>query len=202
MIMLINRATQKVEETPLDNVYHFRTEDDVRRLVHFMFRGNELSRKPFYTSGRGVLIQYGEEYIFNSFMYVQFIYNKLSGLRVREQILMVTKDELDSRNFINQIIALADRFSDYYFYQGFQCIYSIFEQEDRYSIVYAINSVSYQDGHKYSHNDHAIADRDQCATEAALMEIKGENGEKEFDYCTLEYCPLYITPQGSYSIHQ
>lgn len=195
MIRVINRSTQRTGNEPSENIYYFRTEDDIRRFIGFICYGNaDKWGSPVYVGARGLSVDSVDE-IVQEILRTQYLYNKLTGLRVREQIVEVSKDVLDASDICYQIIRLAFIYSSYYFYQGFQSIYAIFDGVDRYNIVYAINSVSFQDGHKFTHNSYDIDLRDQNAARAALQMVRNNRQDIDiFDFETLEYCPYYYSP--------
>ncbi len=198
MIELINRSTQKNENSYAGKTLYFRSEDDMRRLVNFVVYGNIGFGSPIFVSGRGVCLYDGGK-IYQSFIYIQNLYNKTSGMRIREQILLVSKDELHVELEFGEIIKIADVFSGYYFYKGFQCVYAVFDNGYEFSIVYAINTVSFRDGHKYSRNNYYVYEQEQNAANTAVNMVTGKPMKQSFTFGELEYYPEYFPVAVTYN---
>lgn len=186
MIEVSRRSTKTLKTDGLH--LHYREEQDIYNLVHYVIYGNN-GKAPIYVNGKGITVypQLSAQQIAEEMLKIQQLYHKCRGLRIRHEFVTITKDEFpDKRCCTTQIRQIADRFGDYYFYSGFQCVYSVFEELDRYVIRYAINTVSPMDGAKYSYNEYDIWEREQCCIECIVGQVTGKPG-REFDFRELEY---------------
>ncbi|HJA70000.1 MAG TPA: hypothetical protein IAA07_00280 [Candidatus Lachnoclostridium stercoravium] len=183
----INRiSTKAVRKDGLQ--LHYRQEEDIYRLVHYIVNGN-MWEAPIYVWGKGITLypHIFAEQIAAEMLYIQQIYQKCRGLRIRHEFAYITKDEFPDQNQRRlQICQIADWYGDYYFYSGFQCVYGVFESVDRYIIRYAINTVSPMDGAKYMYNENEILAMEQSCLEYVVGEVTGRK-KRWFDFRRLEY---------------
>jgi hypothetical protein len=85
-------------------------------------------------------------------LYVQDIYGKTSGIRLRGLILRIDKNELSAESIYDQIEEIAYQYCWYIGNKGFQVLYRIFEETSMFEIWYIINSTSYQNGYKFAYD--------------------------------------------------
>ena len=188
MIEINRRSTKAVREDGLQ--LHYRQEEDIYRLVHYVVNGN-MQEVPIYVSGKGVALypHIFAEQIAAEMLYIQQIYQKCKGLRIRHEFAYITKDEFPDQSQRGlQICQIADWYGNYYFYSGFQCVYGVFESIDRYIIRYAVNTVSPINGAKYMYNEREVRAREQRCLEFVVGRVTG-TGKGNFDFRELEYYP-------------
>lgn len=169
--------------------YNLRTDEDIYRIVHYCLAGNT-NEHPLYSNARVFRCSSKDPVrISEEIIWLQTLYNKLSGIRIRVLILDVPKNDLDRLYGHIQIVNMADRFSGYFFYSGFQCVYGVFDYGDHYTIKYAINPVSFVDGSKFIQNDTYILDEEyRCALTVYCEVIETTpDSASVFDFDSLEY---------------
>lgn len=167
--------------------YNFRDEDDIRRFVYYTLKGNA-ARHPIYAGSRGFRhTVYDPSGIADEIIYIQSLYNKESGLRIRGLILTISKKELFPEVAPQQVSIIAERFSDYIFLSGFQTTYGVFDQGECYEIYYAINTVSYVNGVKFHQNHTDILADEQLCAETVVADVTGRAIDVRFDFDSLEY---------------
>lgn len=174
--------------------YRFRSVDEIRRAV---YEATERRRgqKPIHTGNRAISrLNPTTKEVASCMEHQQELYRKTSGIRVREEMLSVTMDELESGREKEQIGKIADSFSDYYFYKGFQSAYGVYEfnDDDRgkgYDILYAINTVNFMDGSKYRRNANGYLEEVNRAAKTVAAQVKGQDMPENdfFDIRSLEY---------------
>lgn len=167
--------------------YNFRDEDEIRRFVYYTLQGNPVGH-PIYAGCRGFRHRvYDPSGIADEIIYIQSLYNKLSGLRIRGLILTISKEELFIAIAPLQISIIAERFSDYIFLSGFQTAYGVFDRGECYEIFYAINTVSYVNGAKFHQNHTDILADEQLCAETVVADVTGKALDVRFDFESLEY---------------
>ena len=185
MIVVSPFSTQRNRNGTID--YNLRDESDIRQYVHFVLKGNK-TRRPLYSTARGFrAYPSNSNDIVNEILTIQQLYNKLSGLRVRGLVIAVSKDELSAPFESQQIIRIADRFSDCIFLNGFQTSYGIFDMGACYEIYYAINTVSFVNGMKFHQNNTDILAMQQLCAETVVAEVTGRFLQQPFNFDSLEY---------------
>ena len=176
--------------------YRFRNENEVQQAVNEAMISRKL-QKPIHTGARGCEgIDPTPTAVTDSMLQQQELFNKTSGIRIREEIVSISEDELHTAvNEKKQIADIADQFSDFYFYQGFQNVYGVYPYKDErgcgYDILYTINAVSYQNGAKYRRNAFEYQDESEKALKTVISSVTGKTiSDKEyFDMTQLEYYP-------------
>lgn len=71
----------------------------------------------------------------------------------RHESLHMTFDETMDRTGQNRALEIFFQFALFYYYNGFQTIYCVHQTQEGFHAHYAINTVSFCDGHKYHGND-------------------------------------------------
>lgn len=173
--------------------YRFRDESEIRQAVNEAISSRK-GQKPIHTGIRGIpsLIPDVDDAV-DSMSRQQYLYNKTSGIRIREEMLSVSDDELDACFGEEMIKDIADRFSGYYYYKGFQNSYGVYRYDDDrgkgYDVLYTINSVSFRDGSKYVRNSYEYEEELLRAAKTVVSEVtKAQIPEDDFfDMATLEY---------------
>jgi len=178
----------------IGTTYRFRKESEVEQAVKeaVVSRGN---KKPIYTGVRGIpVLNPTPKDISENMLHQQFLHNKTKGIRVREELMTITADEIPEDDKEKTIAKIADRFSDFYFDKGFQTAYGIYpffseERGEGYDILYAINAVSFRDGSKYIRNSDEYDEEVNKAARFVLTEITGQEISDEDKYVMqgLEY---------------
>ena len=187
MIEMNRRSTKAVNGNDL--VLYYRQEGDIYRLVHYVLHGDG-KNAPVYVGGKGVSLypQISDQQIAEEMLKIQILHQKCKGLRIRQEFAVITFDELHKgRRGLSQICKIADWYGDYYYYRGFQCVYGVFQEADRYVIRYAINTVSGIDGSKYTYNVNEIRDEEQRCLQWIVGSVIGRESGVEFDFRELEY---------------
>lgn len=184
MVNITNFSTQADE--PEGILYRLRNEEDIYNMISFIRFGSADRGRPLYFNYRGFIYAKTPNELAQEMLYYQKMYRKTAGVRIRGEFVVITKDELTDPSPRQQICMIADRFSDYFFYNGFQCVYSIFDRNSFYEIIYGINSTSYADGHKYHHNSTDVRDMQLNILNSILSEITGKVLEQPFNFQRLE----------------
>lgn len=168
-------------------VYHFRTEEDVLRFVSYLRYGSA-SDRPVYTNSLGFCNTASDDTIANEIFRIQRLYRKETGLRIRGEIVTISKDELHQVQQYYEICMIADRVATLFFYSGFQTLYAVFDQGKQYQIIYGINPVSFATGQKYRHNRGDVWIMQMNFLAFVLSEVTGlSSSNKNFDLRILEY---------------
>ncbi len=101
-----------------------------------------------YTGALGLPLAAPDE-MAEIFLGIQRLYSKDSGRRIRHECLCLSPDEALDINGQSRVMEIFCQFALFYFYNGFQVVFSIHKTSDGYHAHYAINTVSFYDGHKY-----------------------------------------------------
>lgn len=185
MIKISPFSTQTNNDGTTD--YNFRNESDIYKYIYYVLKGNIYNR-PIYAGTRGLRNGASKpSAVAEDMIAIQFLHNKVTGLRVRGLILTVTKDELNRPLAPQQITIIADHFSDYIFLNGFQTAYGIFDRENCFEIHYAINTVCFVNGAKFRQNHADILADEQLCAETVVAEVTGKIIPCTFDFDSLEY---------------
>ena len=97
--------------------------------------------------------------------YFADVYSKRTGILLRGAFVELSKSSGLSRK---HVIEFADRFSQYYLFQGVVIMYAAYEYVDRFVILYLINPICYHDGSKYRPNNNEVVVQE---TEYALQSL-------------------------------
>ena len=185
MIRVTPFSTQSNNDGAIE--YNFRNEHDIFRYVYFVLRGNTYI-KPIYAGTRGLRSHtINPAAVAEDMINIQILHNKLSGLRIRGLILSISKDELTSPLAPQQIVIIAEQFSDYIIFSGFQTAYGIFDRGNYYEIHYAINTVCFVNGAKFRQNHTDILDDEQLCAETVVADVTGKTLPYTFDFDSLEF---------------
>ncbi len=169
--------------------YHYRKDSDIRNVVNYTINGNEKSGKPIYSNSRSFISDIADvEGLTQEIMENQALFNKCKGIRIRHEFVEVDKSELDPKEQLQQIKKIADRFTDYYFYQGYRTTYGVFDLKDKFRINYAIDPVNYHNGTKYRYNRKEVMERENIFLINTVDSVIS-NSESRNDLQELEYYP-------------
>lgn len=173
--------------------YRFRTEESINQAVNEAVTSRR-GKKPVYNGNRGIPVLYpSADEIAESMLHQQRLHNKTAGLRVREEMLSISENELHEYNGRKQIRDIADRMSDFFYERGHQVAYGVYPFNDErgkgYDVLYAINTVSFRDGSKYIRNSNEYQEMVTRAARTVLGEVTGTQIKDEdyFDFRSLEY---------------
>lgn len=185
MIRISPFSTQTNNDGTTD--YNFRNENDIFRYIHYVLKGN-IHIQPIYAGTRGLRSHASNPAaVAEDMINIQILHNKLSGLRIRGLILSISKDELTLPLASQQIAIIAEQFSDYIFFSGFQTAYGIFDRGNCFEIHYAINTVCFVNGAKFRQNHTDILADEQLCAETVVAEVTGKIIPCTFDFDSLEY---------------
>ena len=173
--------------------YRFRTPSDIYQAVREASQSRH-GKQPIYTDCRGIPEEHPSPgKIADHMEAIQQLHNKTSGMRIREEMVSISDDELDPMNGRSQIKSISDRLSDFFYDQGFQCAYGVYPYNEQrgtgYDILYTINTVSFRDGRKYKHNSNDYISLLQNAAETVIGSVTGRPLPEtdRFDFDALEY---------------
>ena len=165
---------------------NLRDVDSVKRLIHSVLRGNR-TEQPMYGFSLGFSNPSSIEGIVQEMLFLQELYKKISGIRIRGEVVEIMKSELTPGIERAQIIDISRNYSNYFFFSGFQLACWVFDHGDSYQIWYAICAVSYGDGAKYHHNGTNVLEEQTACLKAIVDETTDKQIQSTFDYDTLEY---------------
>ena len=188
MLTLTSRSTQK-KKTDSDRVLYYRTEEDVINLISYILYGG--STKPIAVGKSGFFTQQNTpNSICNEIFAVQSFYKKCNGIRVRHQIVNIDIPSLISGQEVLQARRIAEMFSMYYLFRGFQNVWSVSCSGDVFTISIAINTVSIFDGSKYQYNKGDIYDEEYGFLYAIVENVvRSRPLDKSMDYRKLDFYP-------------
>lgn len=169
-----------------ETTYHFRELAEVRRFIYYICRGNSTIH-PIYVNSIAFLHPHTPDTITAEIALFQMLYRKESGLRVRGEVVEISKSELHPDKAYTEICQIADKFGCLFFFQGFQAVYCVFDMGMTFRIIYGINSTSFANGHKYMHNTTTIKDMQMRVLENAVSEVTGKPCKPDIDLCKLEF---------------
>ncbi len=159
-------------------------------VVRYVLRGNG-DHKPMDSGKSGFMTQsLSVDAICNEMIVLQQFFGKTDGIRLRHNMVTIDKYELGQGKELEQADMIAKMMSQFYLYKGFQNVWSVSCDENKFYISYAINTVSCYSGVKYHYNKHDV----HCAEYAYLQSIvalvvKHQPLDKNIDYTELEYYP-------------
>ena len=157
-------------------VYRVRGDQDIWNYIRFICKGDNIGKRNFNE------MNFDPDRLAAEMIYVQDIYGKTSGIRLRGLILAIDKNELSDEALYEQIAEIAYQYCWYIGNKGFQVLYRIFEEESLFEIWYIINSTSYQNGYKFAY------DMDE-ATRKAVEIVSCIVSNKRVDHSGLEFYP-------------
>ena len=173
--------------------YRFRNSKEINQAISEVMTSRR-AQTPILTGTRGIpATEPTPDEVAEQMQYIQKLYNKERGVRIREEMISISADELDPERAKDQIEQIALRFSDFYFDQGHQNVYGVYQNtvdgQLQYDILYAINTVNFQDGSKYIRNSNEYAVSLQQAAETVVSDVVGTPLEKNkrFNFESLEY---------------
>lgn len=179
MATIENVSTQKSKGSDVD--YNFRKEEDVFRFVRYLKNGNSKGH-PVYKCFRGLRNGVDASDAADEMLEIQKLHHKETGLRLRGEIISVRSEELTKGKEEQQIKDIADGFSDYIFYKGFQTVYSVMPNNAGYNIIYGINPVSYTAaGRKYKHNQTTVKCGQQEFLDMVVEKAVTGNSDRQDD---------------------
>jgi len=143
--------------------------------------------QPIYSNTRGFIKTDNPTVLVKEMIQIQSIYRKDSGIRIRGEVITISKDVLNPAFSMAQIKTIADRMSSFFFFSGFQCVYGVFDQGNTFRLMFGINSVSFADGHKYHHNNSTVREGQLYALNSIIGEITGAPLANPFDFARLEF---------------
>ena len=188
MATVENVSTKKIN-AGRNVTYNFRTQEDIYRFTNYVMNGN-CRESPVYSSSKGFVSSKDDSKIISKEIeYLQKMYRKDKGIRIRGENVVIDKRELTCKDSKDLIKSIADGYSTYYMAQGFQNVYGVYEVGDIYEIRYALNPVSYSDGSKYRHNNKDIRDREGSCINTIIADATGKiiPEDQRFDFDTLEF---------------
>ncbi len=127
--------------------FNYKNDDAIINVLGYIMHPDE-EEAHLYTGALGLPLATPDE-MAEIFLGIQRLYSKDSGRRIRHECLRLTSDEVLDINRRNRVIEIFYQFALFYFYNGFQVIFSIHKTSDGYHAHYAINTVDFYDGHKY-----------------------------------------------------
>ncbi len=157
-------------------VYRVREEQDIWNYIRFICKGDNIGKRNFNE------MNFDPDRLAAEMLYVQDIYGKTSGIRIRGLVLTIEKNELSDEALYDQIAEIAYQYCWYIGNKGFQVLYRVFEEDSLFEIWYIINSTSYQNGYKFAY------DMDE-ATRKAVEIVSCIVGNKRVDHSGLEFYP-------------
>lgn len=188
--MKIDRVATMANYVDGTQQYHYRNDADIVRTIHYALEGNK-DQRPFYSFARAFNVDHNDpDEVSRMIIENQAVHNKTKGIRIRHELVEVSKDELDNDSHREQIICIADKYSDYYQYAGFRVAYGVFDCGDYYRIDYVIDPVNYHDGSKYRYNQQEILAQEQEQLKTVVSAIR-EGTEDQVDLQHLQYYPFY-----------
>ena len=135
-----------------------------------------------------------------TFEYIQTLYNKTTGCRIRHEVLIFDDPtEYIDLNGYSKLSELAYGMAEYYYRSGFQTVFSVWPYDKDLrrklpEIHFAVSTVSVCDGHKYHTNRYIRAEQEVYFNDViAFLTGKTVNvpviGEDEPDYSDMLYYP-------------
>ena len=188
--MKIDRVATMAESVSGEKQYHYRNDNDIAGTVHYVLDGNNQQR-PFYSFARAFNVDHNNpDEVARMIVENQAVHNKTKGIRMRHEFAVISKSELDECSHREQIICIADKYSDYFHYAGFRAAYGVFDCGDYYRIDYVIDPVNYHDGSKYRYNQQEIRAQEQEQLKTVVSAIR-QGTEDKVDLQHLRYYPYF-----------
>ena len=162
-----------------------------------------------WTFGFGIPYQ-DAAYAANALLYTQSLFHKTNGRRIRHEVLVFdSPEEYINPVGINRILEIACQCGIFYYRLGFQVLISIWphdkaNQRNLPEIHFAINTVSFVDGHKYSTNKIKRAAQEDYFNK--LIQFNTKDGPlsmfpqfEEPDYSDIIYMPTIFFAATTYT---
>ncbi len=184
MVNIESYSTQALKDDGI--VLRLRTEDEMLKMITYILFGSSYD-KPIYSNTRGFIKANNPTVLVKEMIQIQGMYRKDSGIRIRGEVITISKDVLNPAFSMAQIKTIADRMSSFFFFSGFQCVYGVFDQGNTFRLLFGINSVSFADGHKYHHNNSDVRESQLYVLNSIIGEITGAPLANPFDFARLEF---------------
>lgn len=147
---LISFAKKKVINDAGNFSYNYKNEDAIIRLLTYISQPED-KETLIHMGALGLPLASPAE-MAEIMIGVQRIYAKDSGRRIRHECLHIPISEATDQKGSLRIWEISFQFALFYYYNGFQVVFAIHAAGQDYHIHYAINTVSFCDGHKYRTN--------------------------------------------------
>lgn len=144
---LVNLVKKNQRNDQKNLAFNYRNEDAIVKVLGYVTCADE-SEACLYTGALGLPLGTPDD-MAAVFLGIQRLYSKDSGRRVRHECLHLTPEEPIDTKGRNRAVEIFCRFALYYYYSGFQTVFSVHRTPDGYHAHYAVNTVSFCDGHKY-----------------------------------------------------
>lgn len=194
--MEIMSFTKKNQRNQNNNPsFNYQNEDAILKVIAFLFSPNE-EEKSLTINALGLPLGTPEA-MAEIFLNVQRLYSKDSGRRIRHESLHLTFDEAMDKKGQNRALEIFFHFALFYYYHGFQTVYSVHQTQGGFHAHYAINTVSFCDGHKYHGNDALLRYQENYA--ACLIESitqKPAHPVQKITWEEFEYSDFLAIPEG------
>lgn len=194
--MEIMSFTKKNQRNQNNNPsFNYQNEDAILKVIAFLFSPNE--EEISLTINALGLPRGAPEAMAEIFLNVQRLYSKDSGRRIRHESLHLTFDDAMDKKGQNRALEIFFHFALFYYYHGFQTVYSVHQTQEGFHAHYAINTVSFCDGHKYHGNDALLHYQENYA--ACLIESitqKPAHPVQKITWEEFEYSDFLAIPEG------
>ena len=170
---LVNLAKKNQRNDQKNLAFNYRNEDAIVKVLGYVTCADE-SETCLYTGALGLPLGTPDD-MAAVFLGVQRLYSKDSGRRVRHECLHLTYEETMDKEGRNRAVEIFCQFALFYYYSGFQTVFSVHHTLDGYHAHYAVNTVSFCDGHKYPGS-------------AALLDYQREYAMGLIGTITQKYC--------------
>lgn len=196
MAKLIYQPLKKYINENNNPSWPYKNDSAIYNVVNYILNTPE---EIVYADALGLRLSSVED-MAGTFEYIQSLYNKTTGCRIRHEVLIFDDPtEFLDLNGNNRLSELAYGMVTYYYRLGFQTIFSVwpYDKEHRRElpeIHFAISTVSTCDGHKYHTNREMRAAQERYFN-AVIAYLTGKSvdipviGEDEPDYSDMLYYP-------------
>ena len=127
--------------------FNYKNDDAIINVLGYVMHTSE-EETLIYNGAFGLPLATPDE-MAEIFLGIQRLYSKNSGRRIRHECLHLTPEEPIDTEGRNRVIEICCQFALFYYYNGFQVVFSIHKTLNGYHAHYAVNTVNFYDGHKY-----------------------------------------------------
>ena len=196
MARLIYQPLKKYLNENNNSSWPYKNDSAIYNVINYILN---TPKEIIYADALGLRLSSVEE-MTGTFEYIQSLYNKTTGCRIRHEVLIFDgPTEYLDLNGDNRLSELAYGMGTYYYRLGFQTIFSVwpYDKEHRRElpeIHFAVSTVSTCDGHKYHTNRDMRAEQERYFN-AVIAYLTGRAvnvpviGEDEPDYSDMLYYP-------------
>lgn len=196
MARLIYQPLKKYLNENNNSSWPYKNDSAIYNVINYILN---TPKEIIYADALGLRLSSVEE-MTGTFEYIQSLYNKTTGCRIRHEVLIFDgPTEYLDLNGDNRLSELAYGMGTYYYRLGFQTIFSVwpYDKEHRRElpeIHFAVSTVSTCDGHKYHTNRDMRAGQERYYN-AVIAYLTGRAvnvpviGEGEPDYSDMLYYP-------------